>query len=163
MPVCPPCFHFLSCVRRCRRTVRHSTWTVQVSAWSPVRLWLVVWTAGREQLMHMSRFSDSLTALSSFGATSSLIENVWSSPLLDLRVRLLFVPGSLKLFTFSCVRRSKRCTLQPVQFRCQHGILFSCSVACCPGSPLAVSDQFTLFRIPRWCHCWPHPSSGQLL
>ena len=34
-----------------------------------------------------------------------------------------------------------RWALQPGQF--------SCSVACCPGSPLAVSDQFTLFRIPR--------------
>ena len=54
---------------------RLSTWTVPVSAWSLVRLLLVVWTAGSEQLVHMSHFSDSLTALSGFGVPSSLIEH----------------------------------------------------------------------------------------
>ena len=117
--------HFLILVSQChRRTVRLSTWTVQVS--SMVSLCSIFGSVGppvRDATnVQLSHFSDSPTALSGFDVTSSSCLRVW----------LHFVSSSLTLFTHSCVAVLQNgASFQPGQFRCQHGLP-------CPSSTLFV-------------------------
>ena len=123
-------------VFRHRRTVRLSTWTVQVSALFDVSCW----TAGREQLMHMSHFSDSPTAFSGFDVISSSCLRVW----------LHFVSDSLTLFTFSflCSMLQNGASFNlKVQMSAWSSLSLSVFDSFCLGPPRN-QHNFLTFRIP---------------
>ena len=119
-----------------------------VSMVSPFHLQLFFCLGFTTRSTQLSHFSASLAVTSDFAVTFGLVEHAhtWQA-----EIGAHFVLGSVNvrhacLYPVSDAPDARgRWALQTGQFRCQHGILFSCSVACCPGSPLAVSDQFTLF------------------